>query len=138
MNNLKIIILENISFQHRLLKSLLQMYIFLISQSIEHTNENGSFRKRGNKVSIFKIDRSVVVDEKAIRHRKDELYKLVNEIMDQHDLETLMIATLSKIAFIDYMLGLDVMENKRLESMINMVNSNRNTNHQLTDFYIRF
>jgi len=89
-------------------------------------------------VSVFKIDRSVVVDEKAMRHRKDELYKLVNEIMDQHDLETLMISTLSKIAFIDYLLGFDVMENKRLESMINVVNSNRNTNHQLTDFYIRF
>ncbi|MFI2957972.1 MULTISPECIES: hypothetical protein [Priestia] len=89
-------------------------------------------------MSIFKIDRSVVVEEKVMRHRKDDLYKLVNEIMDQHDLETLMVATLSKIAFIDYMLGLDVMENKRLESMINMVNSNRNTNHQLTDFYIRF
>ena len=89
-------------------------------------------------MSIFKIDRSVVVDEKAMRHRKDELYKLVNEIMDQRDLETLMIATLSKIAFIDYLLDLDVMENKRLESMINVVNSNRGTNHQLTDFYIRF
>ena len=89
-------------------------------------------------MSIFKIDRSVVVDEKSMRFRKDELYKLVNEIMDQHDLETLMITTLSKIAFIDYLLGLDVMENKRLESMINVVNSNRNTNHQLTDFYIRF
>jgi hypothetical protein len=89
-------------------------------------------------MSIFKIDRSVVIDEKAMRHRKDELYKLVNEIMDQHDLETLMIATLSKIAFIDYMLGLDVMENKRLESMINVINMNRKTNHQLKDFYIRF
>ena len=96
------------------------------------------FRKRVNKLSVFKIDRSVVVDEKAMRHRKDELYKLVNEIMDQHDLEALMVATLSKIAFIDYLLGLDVMENKRLESMINIVNSSRNTNHQLTDFYIRF
>jgi len=73
-----------------------------------------------------------------MRHRKDELYKLFNEIMDQRDLETLMIATLSKIAFIDYMLGLDVMENKRLESMINVANSSRGTNHQLTDFYIRF
>lgn len=89
-------------------------------------------------MNVFKIDRSVVVDEKAMRHRKDELYKLVNEIMDQHDLETLMIATLSKIAFIDYLLGLDVMENNRLNSMINVVNSNRNTNYQLTDFYIRF
>lgn len=89
-------------------------------------------------MSVFKIDRSVVIEEKAMRHRKDELYKLVNEIMDQKDLETLMTSTLSKIAFIDYMLGLDVMENKRLESMINVVNSNRNTNHQLTDFYIRF
>ncbi|WP_407728469.1 hypothetical protein ACJMCD_28505 (plasmid) [Priestia megaterium] len=89
-------------------------------------------------MSIFKIDTSVVVDEKAMRHRKDELYKLANEIMDQHDLETLMIATLSKIAFIDYLLGLDVMENKRLESMIIVVNSNRGTNHHLTDFYIRF
>ncbi|MED4011130.1 hypothetical protein P4606_10685 [Priestia aryabhattai] len=89
-------------------------------------------------MSVFKIDRSVVIEEKAMRHRKDELYKLVNEIMDQKDLETLMTSTLSKIAFIDYMLGLDVIENKRLESMINVVNSNRNTNHQLTDFYIRF
>jgi len=89
-------------------------------------------------MSVFKIDRSVVIEEKAMRHRKDELYKLVNEIMDQKDLETLMISTLSKIAFIDYMLGLDVMENKRLESMINVVNSNRNTNHELHDFYIRF
>lgn len=89
-------------------------------------------------MSVFNIDRSVVIEEKAMRHRKDELYKLVREIMDQHDLETLMIATLSKIAFIDYMLGLDVMENKRLESMINVVNMNRGTNHQITDFYIRF
>ncbi|MGR9527698.1 hypothetical protein ACSS31_28980 (plasmid) [Priestia megaterium] len=89
-------------------------------------------------MSLFSIDRSIVIEEKAMRHRKNELYKLANEIMDQKDLETLMIATLSKIAFIDYMLGLDVMENKRLESMINVVNSNRGTNHQLTDFYIRF
>lgn len=89
-------------------------------------------------MSVHKVDRSVLIEEKAMRHRKDELYKLVNEIMEQHDLETLMIATLSKIAFIDYMLGLDVMENHRLNSMINVVNSNRGTNHQLTDFYIRF
>lgn len=89
-------------------------------------------------MSVQKIDRSVLVDEKAMRFRKDELYKLVNEIMDQPDLETLMIATLTKIAFTDYLLGLDVMENKRLESMINVVNSNRGTNHQLHDFYIRF
>ncbi|MGV7000318.1 hypothetical protein ACWA2C_16655 [Priestia megaterium] len=89
-------------------------------------------------MSVQKVDRSILVDEKAMRFRKDELYKLVNEIMDQHDLETLMISTLSKIAFIDYLLGLDVMDNKRLESMINVVNSNRKTNHQLHDFYIRF
>ncbi|KLV28753.1 hypothetical protein [Priestia megaterium] len=89
-------------------------------------------------MSVHKVDRSVLIEEKAMRHRKDELYKLVGEIMDQHDLETLMIAALSKIAFIDYMLGLDVMENHRLNSMINIVNSNRGPNHQLTDFYIRF
>lgn len=75
-----------------------------------------------------------MIEEKAMRHRKNELYKLANEIMNQK----LMIATLSKIAFINYMLELDLMENKRLESMINVVNSNRGTNHQLTDFYIRF
>jgi len=89
-------------------------------------------------MSVHKVDRSILIEEKAMRHRKDELYKLVGEIMDQQDLETLMVATLSKIAFIDYMLGLDVMENHRLNSMINIVNSNRGTNHQLTDFYIRF
>ncbi|MED4287479.1 hypothetical protein [Priestia megaterium] len=71
-------------------------------------------------------------------HRREELYKLVNEIMDQHDLETLMNATLTKIAFIDYLMGVDVMENKRLNSMIDVVNSNRKPNYQLTDFYIRF
>ncbi|MGN7485315.1 hypothetical protein ACTHPB_27735 [Priestia megaterium] len=89
-------------------------------------------------MSIHKIDRSVVIEEKAMRHRKDELYKLVNEIMDAPDLETLMIATLTKIAFIDYQLGLDVMENHRLNSMIDVVNRNRGTNHELHDFYIRF
>ena len=89
-------------------------------------------------MSVQKIDRSILIDEKAMRLRKNELYKLVNEIMDQHDLETLMIATLSKIAFVDYLLGLDVMENKRLESMLNVVNNERGTNHQLHDFYIRF
>lgn len=89
-------------------------------------------------MTVHKIDRSVVIEEKAMRHRKGELYKLVGEIMDQQDLETLMVATLSKIAFIDYMLGLDVMESHHLNSMINVVNSNRGTNHQLTDFYIRF
>lgn len=93
---------------------------------------------RWDEMSVQKIDRSILIDEKAMRFRKDELYKLVNEIMDQHDLETLMISTLTKIAFIDYMLGLDVMENKRLNSMIDVVNSNRNTNHELHDFYIRF
>ncbi|MGE1197563.1 hypothetical protein ACQJ18_22980 [Priestia megaterium] len=66
-------------------------------------------------MSVHKVDRSVLIEEKAMRQRKDELYKLVGEIMDQHDLETLMIAALSKIAFIDYMLGLDVMENHRLK-----------------------
>ncbi|MBZ6485112.1 hypothetical protein [Priestia aryabhattai] len=89
-------------------------------------------------MTVHKIDRSVVIEEKAMRHRKGELYKLVGEIMDQQDLETLMVATLSKIAFMDYMFGLDVMKSHRLNSMINVVNSNRGTNHQLTDFYIRF
>ncbi|MBU8855424.1 hypothetical protein BGM24_25995 [Bacillus sp. FJAT-26377] len=89
-------------------------------------------------MSISRFEKSVVLEEKVMVHRREELYKLVNEIMDQQDLETLMIATLSKIAFIDYLLGIDVKENKRLNSMINVVNSNRNTDHQLTDFYIRF
>jgi len=89
-------------------------------------------------MSVQKIDRSILIAEKDVRFRKDELYKLVSEIMDQHDLETLMVSTLTKIAFIDYLLGLDVMENKRLESMLNVVNNERGTNHQLHDFYIRF
>ena len=89
-------------------------------------------------MSVQKIDRSILIAEKDVRFRKDELYKLVSEIMDQHDLETLMVSTLTKIAFIDYLLGLDVMENKRLESTLNVVNRNRGTNHELHDFYIRF
>lgn len=89
-------------------------------------------------MSIIKLNKCVAVEEKTMIHRREELYKLVNEIMDQHDLETLMNATLTKIAFIDYLMGVDVMENKRLNSMIDVVNSNRKPNYQLTDFYIRF
>lgn len=33
-------------------------------------------------MSVHKVDRSVLIEEKAMRHRKDELYKLVGEIMD--------------------------------------------------------
>lgn len=89
-------------------------------------------------MSVRKIDRSVLIDEKAMRFRREELYKLVKEIMDNHDLDTLMVSTLTKIAFIDYLLGLDVMENNRLNSIINVVNNERKTNYQLHDFYIRF
>ncbi|MBU8589181.1 hypothetical protein [Priestia megaterium] len=89
-------------------------------------------------MSIINLDKCVAVEEKAMVHRREELYKLIQEIMDELDLETLMINTLSKIAFIDYLLGIDVMENKCFNSMIDIVNSNRKTNYQLHDFYIRF
>lgn len=89
-------------------------------------------------MNVRKIDRSVLVDEKAMRLRKENLYKLVKEIMDSPDSDTLIVSTLTKIAFIDYLLGLDVIENNRLNSIINVVNNERNTNYQLHDFYIRF
>ncbi|PVC74940.1 hypothetical protein C2I27_03380 [Priestia megaterium] len=88
-------------------------------------------------MSIYKIDKSVVIEEKSLAHRREELYKLVNEIMDEHDLETLMLTTLTKIAFLDYLLGTDVKENKRLNSMLDVVNRNRNTCYTLSDLYIR-
>lgn len=88
-------------------------------------------------MSIYNRDKSVVIEEKALIHRREELYKLVNEIMEEKSLEELMIVTLANIAFIDYLLGVEVKENKRLNSMLHFVNQKRATNYTLSDFHIK-
>jgi len=89
-------------------------------------------------MSIAKFNSCVVVEENPMVKRREALYRLVNENMYNQNSETTIIAALTKIAFIDYLLGVDVMDNTRLNKMIITINNNRGTNYELTDFYIRF
>lgn len=89
-------------------------------------------------MSIAKFNSCVVVEENPMVKRREALYRLVNENMFNKNSETTIIAALTKIAFIDYLLGVDVMDNTRLNKMIINLNNNRGTNYELTDFYIRF
>lgn len=50
----------------------------------------------------------------------------------------MIFATLHNIAFCDYLLGKEVKDNKRLNSLLDVVNQRRKTNYELTDFHIRF
>lgn len=50
----------------------------------------------------------------------------------------MIFATLHNIAFCDYLLGKEVKENKRLNSLLDVVNKRRKTDYQLSDFHIRF
>jgi len=89
-------------------------------------------------MNISKFNSCVVIEENPMVKRRESLYRLVNENMYNQNSETTIIAALTKIAFIDYLLGVDVMDNTRLNTMITNLNNNRSTNLQLTDFYIRF
>jgi len=50
----------------------------------------------------------------------------------------MIFATLHNIAFCDYLLGKEVKDNKRLNSLIDVVNKRRKTDYQLSDLHIRF
>lgn len=89
-------------------------------------------------MNISKFNSCVVIEETPMVKRRESLYRLVNENMENHNLETTVIAALTKIAFIDYLLGVDVMDNTRLNKMIITINNTRGTKYELTDFYIRF
>jgi len=89
-------------------------------------------------VSIHKFDKSVVIEEKTLTSRRDQFYKIIHDIVDEEDLELMLITTLHSIAFCDYLLGTEVEDNKRLNSLINIVNDKRNTTYNLLDFYVHF
>ena len=88
-------------------------------------------------MSVSKIENAIVVEEKILTDRRDEYYKLLGEIVDEDDLEKLIYTSIHHIAFIDYLLGTDVKENKRLESVINQINKKRNTDYALSDFHVK-
>lgn len=88
-------------------------------------------------MSIIKLDKAIAIEEKTLTHRRDEYYKLLGEIVDEEDLEKLIYTSIHHIAFIDYLLGTEVKENKRLESVINQINKKRNTDYALSDFHIK-
>ncbi|WP_243550615.1 hypothetical protein [Priestia megaterium] len=89
-------------------------------------------------MSISKFDKCVVIEEKMIKGRIEQFYKIINEAIDEPDLDKMIFATLHNIAFCDYLLGKEVKDNKRLNSLLDVVNKRRKTNYELTDFYIRF
>ncbi|MED4256776.1 MULTISPECIES: hypothetical protein [Priestia] len=89
-------------------------------------------------MSIHKFDKSVVIEEKTLTSRRDQFYKIIHDIVDEEDLELMLITTLHSIAFCDYLLGTEVEDNKRLNSLINIVNDKRNTTYNLLDFHVHF
>lgn len=89
-------------------------------------------------MSIHKFDKSVVIEEKTLTSRRDQFYKIIHDIVDEEDLELMLITTLHSIAFCDYLLGTEVEDNKRLNSLINIVNDKRNTTYNLLDFHVCF
>ncbi|KOP63748.1 hypothetical protein AMS61_30385 [Bacillus sp. FJAT-21351] len=89
-------------------------------------------------MSISKFDKCVVIEEKVIKERIEQFYKIINETIDEPDLDKLIFATLHNIAFCDYLLGKEVKDNKRLNSLLDVINKRRKTNYGLTDFHIRF
>ncbi|WP_375347354.1 hypothetical protein ACEWPB_28845 (plasmid) [Priestia megaterium] len=89
-------------------------------------------------MSIHKFDKSVVIEEKTLISRRDQFYKIIHDIVDEEDLELMLITTLHSIAFCDYLLGTEVEDNKRLNSLINIVNDKRNTTYNLLDFHVCF
>ncbi|PGX43502.1 hypothetical protein COE67_06580 [Priestia megaterium] len=89
-------------------------------------------------MSISKFDKCVVIEEKIIKGRIEQFYKIINETIDEPELDKMIFATLHNIAFCDYLLGKEVKDNKRLNSLLDVVNKRRKTDYQLSDFHIRF
>jgi len=89
-------------------------------------------------VSIHKFDKSVVIEEKTLTSRRDQFYKIIHDIVEEEGLELMLITTLHSIAFCDYLLGTEVKDNKRLNSLINIVNDKRNTTYNLLDLHVHF
>ncbi|MEQ7807713.1 hypothetical protein [Priestia aryabhattai] len=89
-------------------------------------------------MSISKFDKCIVIEEKIIKGRIEQFYKIINETIDEPDLDKMIFATLHNIAFFDHLLGKEVKDNKRLNSLLDVVNKRRKTDYQLSDFNIRF
>lgn len=88
--------------------------------------------------SSNKFNKCVVIEENIIKGRLKQFYKIINETIDEPDLDTMIFATFHNIAFCDYLLGKEVKDNKRLNSLLDVVNQKRKTDYKLSDFHIRF
>jgi len=89
-------------------------------------------------MGISKFDKCVVIEETIIKGRIEQFYEIINETIDKPDLNKMIFATLHNIAFCDYLLGEEVKDNKRLNSLLDVVNKRRKTDYQLSDFHIHF
>jgi hypothetical protein len=46
------------------------------------------------RMSIFKFDKCVVIEEKVIKGRIEQFYEIINETIDEPDLDKMIFATL--------------------------------------------
>jgi hypothetical protein len=95
-------------------------------------------------MSISQNKDSVSIEKDTILNRKENFYKLVEQLL--HDFESepefddtkLITITLSHLAFLDALLGIDPRDNARLSSLMTELNNRFGSNHKIDEFHIRF
>lgn len=89
-------------------------------------------------MDISKFNKAIVIEGDSIAKRIDSLYKLVHEYMEEKELKDRVLITLTQIAFCHYLLGIQVDENCRLDSLISIVNEHYDVEYRLSDLHIHF
>lgn len=83
------------------------------------------------------VDKSVVISEDALLNRLDNFYKLIYENCDEPDLKDLMVITLTKISFCNYLLYGDNYDMFHFKAAIEMVNMKYGTFFTVNDFFVK-
>ncbi|MGN7233705.1 hypothetical protein ACTHQ0_28520 [Priestia megaterium] len=89
-------------------------------------------------MDISKFNKAIVIEGDSIAKRIDSLYKLVHEYMVEKELKDRVLITLTQIVFCHYLLGIQVDENGRLDSLISIVNEHYDVEYRLSDLHIHF
>lgn len=88
-----------------------------------------------------KVEDSILVTEKSLLNRLDNFYKIIYENFDEPDLKDLMVISLTKISFCNYLLYGDNYEDRhamfRFKAAIEMVNKKYDTNYTVNDFFMK-
>ncbi|MEH7312282.1 hypothetical protein [Priestia megaterium] len=59
-------------------------------------------------MSNSRFDKFAVIKEEILINRREQFYKLVSEIIDEEDIESLIFTTLNNISFCEYLLGVEM------------------------------